>query len=61
MDPAGRYQSVPGLQKDLAAYLRMNYAELLKTSVSGQDNNRSAYYCGDFVMINRLTDALPAS
>jgi serine/threonine protein kinase len=54
-DPAKRYQSVLELQKDLAMYLRENYAELLKTSVSVKDNNRSAYYCGDLVMINLFT------
>jgi outer membrane protein assembly factor BamB len=60
-DPAKRYQSVLELQKDLALYLRKNYAELLKTSVSVQDYNRSAYYCGDLVMINLLTGDLPTS
>jgi len=54
-DPKNRYPSVIELQKDLATYLRKNYAELLKTSVSVQDYNQSAYYCGDLVMINMLT------
>jgi len=54
-DPTKRYQSVLELQKDLAMYLRKNYAELLKTSVNVQDFTRSAYYCGDLVMINLLT------
>jgi serine/threonine protein kinase len=54
-DPAKRYPSVLELQKDLALYLRENYTELLKTSVSVHDYNRSAYYCGDLVMINMLT------
>jgi len=36
-DPVNRYQSVLDLQKDLAMYLRKNYADLLKTSVSVQD------------------------
>ena len=60
-DPAKRYQSVLELQKDLAMYLRGNYTELLKTSVTAHDNNRSAYYCGDLVMINLLTGDIPAS
>ena len=54
-EPAKRYQSVLELQKDLAMYLRKNYADLLKTSVSAQDSTKSAYYCGDLVMINMLT------
>jgi eukaryotic-like serine/threonine-protein kinase len=54
-DPAKRYQSVLELQKDLAVYLRRNYTELLKMSVTAHDNNRSAFYCGDLVMVNLLT------
>jgi serine/threonine protein kinase/tetratricopeptide (TPR) repeat protein len=53
--PDRRYQSVLELQKDLALYLRATYAELLKESVSIQDYNRSAYYCGDLIMVNLLT------
>ncbi|MCX6689103.1 MAG: hypothetical protein NTZ39_05365, partial [Methanoregula sp.] len=60
-DPAKRYLSVLELQKDLAIYLRENYAELLKTSVSVQDYNRSAYYCGDLIMINLLTGDIPTA
>ena len=60
-DPAKRYQSVLELQKDLATFLRVNYTELLKTSVTAHDNNRSAYYCGDLVLINLLTGDIPAS
>jgi serine/threonine protein kinase len=58
-DPNKRYQSVLELQKDLARYLRENYTELLKTSVTAHDNTRSAYYCGDLVMINLLTGDIP--
>ncbi len=54
-NPVRRYQSVLELQKDLALYLRLTYTESLKTSVSVQDYTRSAYYCGDLVMINLLT------
>jgi serine/threonine protein kinase len=60
-DPVKRYQSVLELQKDLAIYLRKNYAELLNTSVTAQDYNRSAYFCGDLVMINLLTGDLATS
>ena len=60
-DSKKRYQSVLELQKDLAQYLRKNYAELLKTSVSVQDHNLSAYYCGDLVMINMLTGDIPTA
>ena len=51
-DPSKRFQSVLELQKDLAMYLRKNYAELLKTSVSIHDSKKSADYCGELVMIN---------
>jgi CBS domain-containing protein len=54
-DPTKRYQSVLELQKDLAMYLRGNYTELLKMSVTAHDNNQSAFYCGDLVMVNLLT------
>ena len=60
-DPEKRYQSVLELQKDLALYLRENYTELLKTSVTANDYNRSAYYCGDLLMINLLTGDLPSA
>ena len=51
-DPGQRYQSVAGLQKDLAAYLKINYAESLKESIQKNDFNRSSYYCGDLVLIS---------
>ena len=60
-DPSKRYQTVLELQKDLAIYLRKNYTELLKTSVTVQDYNQSAYYCGDLVMINLLTGDIPTA
>ncbi|MCX6690884.1 MAG: hypothetical protein NTW33_02225, partial [Methanoregula sp.] len=60
-DPAKRYQSVLELQKDLAMYLRKNYTELLKTSVSVQDYTCSASYCGDLIMINLLTGDIPTA
>jgi len=54
-NPAKRYQSVLELQKDLALYLRVTYAESLKMSVTANDLRRSAFYCGDLVMVNLLT------
>ena len=60
-DPKNRNQSVLELQKDLAMYLRKNYTELLKTSVSVQDYTRSASYCGDLVMINMHTGDIPTA
>ena len=60
-DPANRYQSVLELQKDLAMYLRKNYAELLKTSETIQDYNQSTYLTGELVMVNMLTGDIVAS
>jgi serine/threonine protein kinase len=54
-DPAKRYQSVFELQKALGQYLKVNYAESLKMSVTANDLRRSASYCGDLVMVNLLT------
>jgi serine/threonine protein kinase len=60
-NPSKRYQSVLELQKDLARFLRVTYTESLKMSVTNHDNNRSAHYCGDLVLINMLTGDIPAS
>lgn len=54
-DPAKRYQSVLELQKELGLLLRRNYSEQLTMSVSIHDFRKSAFYCGDLVMINLLT------
>ena len=54
-NPGKRYQSVLEFQKDLALYLRVTYTESLKKSVTANDYNQSAYYCGDLVMVNLLT------
>ena len=51
-DPEQRYQSVADLQKDLAAYLKANYSESLKESIRMNNLHRSAYYCGDLVLIS---------
>ncbi len=50
--PKQRYRSVAALQKDLAAYLKINYTETLKESIQTNDLSRSAYYCGDLVLIS---------
>jgi len=54
-DPVKRYPSVLELQKALGLLLRRNYAEQLTMSVSTHDFRKSAFYCGDLVMINLLT------
>ena len=54
-NPDKRYPSVLEFQKDLALYLRVTYTESLKMSVTAKDYTRSAYYCGDLVMVNLLT------
>ncbi|MCX6698399.1 MAG: hypothetical protein NTV68_00500, partial [Methanomicrobiales archaeon] len=54
-DPAKRYQPVLELQKELGLLLRRNYSEQLTMSVSTHDFRKSAFYCGDLVMINLLT------
>ena len=59
--PKQRYQSVIDLQKDLAAYLKLNYAESLKESIQVNDLHRSAYYCGDLVLISMKIDDLVAA
>ncbi|MDD4454070.1 MAG: protein kinase [Candidatus Methanomethylophilaceae archaeon] len=51
-DPEKRYRSVADLQKDLAAYLKLNYVASLKESIQVNDLQRSAYYCGDLVLIS---------
>jgi len=60
-NPEQRYQSVIDLQKALAAYLKMNYAESLKESVQTNDLQRSAYYCGDLVLISMKIGDLVAA
>jgi hypothetical protein len=59
--PEQRYQSVTDLQRDLAAYLKANYAEFLKESIQGNDLHRSAYYCGDLVLISMKIGDLTAA
>ena len=47
-----RYQSVSELQKDLAEFLRIDYTQSLKMSISQNDMRRSAFYCGDLLIIH---------
>jgi serine/threonine protein kinase len=60
-EPEKRYQSVLELQKDLAIFLRQNYAGLLSNSVAAQDYSKSAYFCGDLVMISMVTGDIGAA
>ncbi|RLI78079.1 hypothetical protein DRP04_10530 [Archaeoglobales archaeon] len=56
-----RYQSVNELQKDLAKYLGLKYQESLKKSMSTRDFTRSAYYCGELLLIYlRIGDLVQA-
>lgn len=54
-DPSERYQSVLELQRAVGDHLRITYAESLKMSVGAHDLKKSAYYCGDLVLINLMT------
>ena len=60
-DSARRYQSVADLQKDLAAYLKISYLGSLKDSIQLNDLSRSAYYCGDLVLISMKIGDLAAA
>jgi hypothetical protein len=51
-DPARRYQSVPELQKALGMVLRTSFAASLQSSISTRNVQRTAWYCGDLVIIN---------
>ena len=60
-NPEQRYQSVVDLQKDLAVYLKMNYTRSLGESIRVNDLQRSAYYCGDLVLISMKIGDLVAA
>jgi len=51
-DPAKRYQSVTMLQKDLAAFLKIDYKESLRMSVGAKNLRQSAEYCGKLLLAN---------
>ena len=59
--PKQRYQSVADLQKDLAVYLKLNYTESLKESIQAKNFHRSAYYCGDLVLVSMKIGDLVAA
>jgi len=60
-DKNKRYQSAEELQKDLAIYLGLEYKESLKESISVKDVKKSAYYCGELMLINlRVGDLVQA-
>ena len=47
-----RYQSVSELQKDIAGFLRIDYTESLRISISRNDVRRSAFYCGELFIVH---------
>lgn len=47
-----RYQSVSEFQKDIAEFLRIDYTESLRVSVSQNDLRKSAFYCGDLLIVH---------
>jgi serine/threonine protein kinase len=49
-DPEKRYQSVAELQKDLAAILKIDYAESLRMSIGGKNFRQSAEYCSRLML-----------
>ena len=60
-DPNKRFQAVAALQTALGMYLRKNYAELFRQSVSVKDTRRSAYYVGDLIIVNLIIGDLNAA
>ena len=54
-NPGKRYQTVSDLQKALALFLKVTYTESLKLSVTANDQQRSAIYCGKIVMMSFST------
>jgi len=60
-DPNKRFQAVGALQTALGMYLRKNYAEMFRQSVSVKDIRRSAYYVGDLIIVNLIIGDLNAA
>lgn len=60
-NPEERYQSVKELQQDLANFLGVKYKESLKLSKSRNDMNRSAYYCGELLILNLRTGEITSA
>jgi len=57
-DPAKRFGSVPELQRVLAFYLKVTYTEALRVS-QGSDDRKSAYLCGELLLIHLDSGELP--
>jgi len=51
-DPMKRYQSVDVLQKDLAAFLNLDYKESLRMSTGAKNLQQSADYCSKLLLAN---------
>ena len=51
-DPAKRYQSVFELQKDLAAFLRVDFTQSLTKSMKAKDLVSSAYLCCELLQVS---------
>jgi len=51
-DPQKRYQSVAALQKDLAAFLNLDYKESLRMSTGAKNLRQSADYCSKLLLAN---------
>lgn len=58
-NPDQRFQSVTELQKSLAEYLKLSYTKLLKISQKANDFSKSAYLCGELLLIHLDSGDLP--
>ena len=59
--PGNRYQTVPELQKDLAAFMGMDFAMSLTKSMREEDSVRSAYLCGELLQMSMKTSDIKSS
>jgi len=50
--PSNRYQSVLELQRAIAGYLKINYTEELKRSISTGNTHQAAHYCCELVLVH---------
>ena len=53
-----RYQSIDELQKDIAEVLNIEYKTQLKESLQEKNLSRSAYYCGELLLINMKVEEI---
>ncbi len=60
-DPAKRYQSVFELQKDLAAFLRVDFTQSLTRSMGTKDFVRSAYLCCELLQMSMKIDDITSA